>query len=365
MVFTQRSPDRRRRRIVGAALTLTLVLSGATVAGADPDPPDVDTSATVGSGGGTAPTIQCAWALNDANHNWTDSMQYGNDDDAPDGPNAPAGNTDAAPCVASGVAAAQATNWTDVIEVKPNAHDQPTLAYVELWAAVSSNSPSSTIVRWDVFHPDDSPKVQVDGTRYTTDPTRCTGPAGMFGAAVTTSQMTTGARDNIIAECSNQQKNYWYGAFPISKHQPYGSYRIEVTASIAGGAETTLTYYITVMPFYQLEKDFTTVDFGSVSVNNHYWQVTAGDFAFASGGPTVRNTGNAGIGLDVSFDPLCKAGVTSCSDLKRIDLFDALFGARSLSNVQYIGTNPDGTPNIALGLPGNTNPTGTVVNNAA
>ena len=366
MVFTHCSPRRRRRKLVGAALTVSLVFGGASVAGAQQDPSDVDTSATVGSGGGTAPNIQCAWALNDIDHNWTNFMQYGNDDDHPDGPNAPAGVTDGAPCVADGVLADQEDGWTDVIEVKPNAHDLPTLAYVELWAAVTSNSPSSTIVRWDVYHPDGTPKVQIDGTRYTTDPTRCAGPTGMLNAAVSTGQMTSGARSNIVAECTNQQKNYWYGAFPISKHQPYGTYRIEVTASIAGGAQTVLTYYITVMSFYQLEKDFNTVDFGSVGVNNHYWQTPAGDFAFGSGGPTLRNTGNAGIGLDVSFDPLCKQapGVTSCSDLKRIDLFDALFGARVLGNVQYKGTNPDGTPNAALALAGNTNQTGSVVNNA-
>lgn len=366
MQFTQRAPTRTRHRVASGALVAAFILCGASIAAAGPDPGDVDTSATVGSSSGTPPTIQCAWALNDVDHNWASAppMNYGNDDDAPDGPNPPAGNSDPAPCVASGSAAAQAPGWSDMIEVKPNAHDLPTFAYVELWAAVSSNSPSSTIVRWDVYHPDGSFKVQVDGTRYTTDPSRCGGPSGMFSAAIATGQMTSAAQANIQAECTGQQKNYWYGAFPISKHQPWGDYHIVLTASIAGGAAATFDYYITVMKFYQLEADFSSIAFGSVGVNSHYWQTPAGDFVWGPTGSTVRNTGNAGIGLDVSFDPLCLTGAPSCTDLKRIDKFDALFAARDLANVQYMGTNPDGTPNLALALDGNTNPTGTVVPNA-
>jgi hypothetical protein len=344
-----------------------VVVGTASGAAAAADPPEVDTTAEVGGAGGTTPVIECGWALNDVDHNWAADptlQDYGQDDDSPDGPDAPSGNTDAAPCVASGVAAAQANDWTDVIGVKPNAHDDPTQAYVELWAAVSSNSPANTIIRWDVYHPDESFKVQVDGTRYTTDSTKCVGPTGMFTAAVATGQVTTTAKDNIVAECEQQHKNLWYGAFPISKHQPYGSYKIVLTASLAGGGSTTLTYYISVLSFYQLEKDFTSIDFGSVASNNHYWQVTPGDFTFGSGGPTVRNTGNAGIGLDNSFDPLCKQGVPACTDVKRIDKFDAHFGARTGTNLQYIGTNPDGSPNVALGLDGNVHPTGVVTPNA-
>jgi len=354
---------RRRRRWSGAMLAFAALAASASAASAQTE---VDTQAEVGGGGTTTPVIECGWALNDVDHNWTADptlQDYGQDDDAPDGPNAPAGNTDAAPCVVSGDQATQADGWTDVIAVKPNAHDEPTFAFVELWAAVSSNSPQNTIVRWDVYHPDDSFKVQIDGTRYTTDPTRCFGPTGMYGAAIATGQLTTAATENLIQECAQQHKNLWYGAFPISKHQPYGPYRIVLTASLAGGGSTTLTYYIDVLSFFNLEKDFDTIDYGSVSANNHYWQVTPGDFNFGAGGPTVRNTGNAGIGLDVSFDPLCKQGVPACTDVKRIDKFDAHFGARTGGNLQYIGTEPNGIPNTALALGGNVHPTGVVTNN--
>ena len=93
--------------------------------------------------------------------------------------------------------------------------------------------------------------MQVDATRYASsaNPTACndapvTTPA--LAAAVSTGQMTSAARANIIAECQSQQKGLWFGAFGISKHQPYGRYKIVMHAAIAGGGESTLEYYIEV-----------------------------------------------------------------------------------------------------------------------
>jgi hypothetical protein len=361
------SRNGRKHRVLGALLALAVAIGTGSAALAQTEPPDLSagTTANAGGDGVTTPIIECTWALNDVNHDWTDFQQYGNDDDHPDGPDAPTGVTDNTPCAADGARAKQADGWTDLIAVLPNASDLPTQAYVELWAAVDSNNTAGTIVRWDVYHPDGSPKVQVDGTRYSTSTELCTGPTGMFAAAIANGIISTTARNNIQRECETQHKNLWYGAFPISKHQPWGSYTVTLTASLSGGGSVTRTFSIDVISFYQLEKDFEAPDFGSIQSNNHYWQTVQGDFDFGTGGPTVRNTGNAGIGLDVSFDPLCKQGVPFCSDVKRIDKFDAHFGARAPENLQYLGTaGPfDSTPDINQALLGNTNPTGTVVEN--
>ena len=300
-----------------------------------------DTSATVG-GNATPPVIECGWALNDVDHNWNAGpMNYGQDDSV-----VGAGN----PCVASGSVATMPNpyNAPPVISVLPNAEDLPTQAYVELWGAVTSNNLAGLSVYFDVWHPDGTHKVQIDASRYAdrNTPDRCGGPLGMFAATQTTGQLTAGAVANIQGECVNQQKSLWYAAFGISKHQPYGLYRIDLTAANAGGDPVKQTFYIEVLSFYQLEKDFTAVNFGPVGPNNHYWQPTPGDFIWdgtdnaANQATSVRNTGNAGIGVDLRFHSLCLATApvspTGCTDDKRIDHFDAKFG-RTLATLEAIG----------------------------
>jgi hypothetical protein len=326
--------------IVAGAAAMLGIAGLATPADAQQD---AGTSATVG-GGGNTPVIECGWALNDIDHNWnsTPKMQYGQDDSV--------ATPSPTPCTASGAVAVQtnATGTTNPqIHVLPNAHDEPTLAWVELWGAVTSSVPAGTIVYFDVYHPDGTFKVQVDATRYASsaNPLACddaavTTPA--LNAAIATGQMTTAARTNIVNECQNQQKGLWYGAFGISKHQPYGRYQIVMHAAIAGGGEVTLTYYIEVLSFYQLEKDFTNINFGSVGANTHAFQPTAGDFIWdgtnnaTNQASTVRNTGNAGIALNTAFASLCLTTAASCTDDKRIDHFDAKFG-KTLAGLQSIG----------------------------
>ena len=342
MTRTGRSTHHLRRRL--ALLTGVALAAGGMIsvpAGATTTPSgDAGTAASVG-GGANTPVIECGWALNDADHNWNatgEKMQYGQDDDPVANPGAP--------CASDGAGGATMADnvKVPVIHVKPNAHDDPTQAFVELWGAVTSSNPAGTIVYFDVYHPDGSLKVQVDATRYANSatPGLCAGPTGMFDAAKATGQLTTDAISNIQSECAFQQKGLWYGAFGISKHQPYGLYRIVMHAANAGGAETTLTYYLQVQSFYQLEKDFTTINFGTTSPNSHFWQPTQGDFTFdgvdnpSNQKSSVRNTGNAGIGLNVRFSSLCLTTAASCTDDKRIDHFDAKFG-KVISGMQSLG----------------------------
>jgi hypothetical protein len=309
---------------------------------------DATSGATVGGGGGT-PIIECGWALNDTDHNWTSTpkMQYGQDDSA---------LNPGAPCVASGDVATMpdGSAANPMIHVLPNPDDNPSQAFVELWGAVTS-SVASPIVYWDVFHPgaandgSGSFKVQIDGTKFASSstPDNCYGPqnsgaAGpMWSAAVATGQVTSQAAANMIAECRFQTKKLFYGAFGISKHQPYGIYKIVMHAANPGGGEDTLTYYIQVLPFINLVKDFTNVDFGSVLPNSHSWQLApGGDFVFGPTGTSVKNLGNQGAGLGVQFTSMCltstPVGPTGCTDDKRIDHFDVKFGT-AIANLQSIG----------------------------
>lgn len=347
-----RSSLTRRRRGGAIAIAVGLMAAGLVAAPTALAQSDVDTSANVG-GGSAAPIIECSWALNDSNHNWTDFMNYGLDD-------APS-NVAGFPCIAAGDAATQADGAFPTIQVRPNASDLPTEAYVELWAAVDSNNPAATIVYFDVDHPDGTQKTQVEATLYasSSQPANCEGPAGMFDAAAGNGLITAQARSNIVAECKFQQKGLYYAAFGISKHQPHGKYNIEVHAATAGGQESILNYGIEVLSFYQLEKDFTEIGFGAVTANSHFWQDGAGNFVWdgvdnaTNTASTVRNTGNAGVGLSVRFSSMCLVGTanpstTGCTDAKRIDHFDAKFGAREISNMQAIGST-----NIATSLTSN------------
>ena len=326
-----------------------MVASPANAVPSQGDPNNAVTGATVGNSA-TAPTIECAWALNDADKNWANrgeedpiKMQYGQDDTPLTG----AGS----PCVATTDGSDEATMpnpySTVMIHVKPNAHDEPTEQYVELWGAIDTNNANPSVY-FDVYHPDGTQKVQIDAAKYASsaNPSACGGPLGMFNASQSTAQLTQGAVTNIVTECQTQTKQLWYGAFGISKHQPYGRYRITLTAAAAGGAASVQTFYIYVQPFSNLEKDFTSVSFGSVGPNSHSISGTGNFFFDGANNPTnnkysVRNTGNAGIALGVKFASMCLSTLpdnpVSCTDNKRIDHFDARFGVGLPANVQSIG----------------------------
>jgi hypothetical protein len=275
----------------------------------------------------------------------TTLMDYGQDDS----PTVGAGS----PCVKDGTKAKMTSNpySTKVIDVKPNAHDLPTEQFVELWGGITSTNANPSVY-FDVYHPDGSLKKQIDARKYASKPTaaRCEGPSGMFAAAQATGQLTYDATSNIINECKYESKQLWYGAFGISKHQPNGLYKVVLSAGAAGGQKVTQTFYINVQGFMNLEKDFTTVNFGSVGVNSHY-ETTDGDFNFDGADlagntkTSVRNTGNTGVALGVRFASMCLTTAASCSDNKRIDHFDTKFGVGVLPNLQSLG---DQSLNTAL-----------------
>ncbi len=330
----------RRRRRFTAALALA-ALGGSFMVAAQPanaDDHDIDagTHAVLepGAMNQNGVHIECSWALEDVDSDWRNAMDYFY---GPfEGDSTPDLRPEIVPC--QGRPPMQVEAPTVHIDVYPNSHDAPTEQYVELWLAVdyladpdSANNP--LVVDFEVYHPDGTLKFQVPGKRYED----CYGPDGMFEAAVRTGQITREAigrpetldTDTMLNLCTQGTKFLYYGAFPISKHQPWGEYLIRATAEDDFGAHS-LEYYINVLPFYDLRADFDSVEWPLLTRGAH--KRVMGDFDLGNPErPTVVNRGNAGIGLEVEYSKMCLAGFEAqCEtvDRKNIDEFDAAFGVR-------------------------------------
>lgn len=296
---------------------------------------NVDTNASLdpGAGNQNGINIECSWALEDVDNNWGNGMNYSANGFV--GDSSPNVKPAVTPC--QGRPPVQADSQVVHIDVLPNSHDQPTEQYVELWLAVDyladPNSASNPlVVDFEVYHPDGSLKFQVPASRYV----NCNGPSGMFSAAVQTGQIAQASigtaqtlnTDTMLNLCTQGVKFLYYGAFPISKHQPWGEYQIVANAEDDFGADT-LEYNINVLPFYDLRTDFTSVDWPVLTRNAH--KRVIGDFELNTPSrPTVVNRGNAGIAIGVVFDEMCLVGFESqCNvDRKNIDEFDSAFGVR-------------------------------------
>ena len=342
--------ETRKRLIAGAsalALLGGLALSAPTQASADEGGgQDKKTTATYAPSDGNKNNvgIECSWALEDVDSDWDSNPKmtykanaYWGDSTPNVKPNPAACDRETSP--GNGTPPSQSPIGQAIhIDVLPNSHDLPTEQYVELWSAVDTDvDPDSTTnplaVRWEVRHPDGTLKFQVIGTRYE----GCAGPVGMFSAAIQgTGQITQRALglpqdlslNTMTNLCQQGQKHLYYGAFPISKHQPWGTYKITAIAEDDFG-DDSMTYNINVLPFFDLRSDFSTVDFEGLSRNAH--ERVLGDFLMNTPEyPTVVNRGNTGVTLELEYTRMCKVGFELQCDLasKNIDRFDAGFGVR-------------------------------------
>jgi hypothetical protein len=364
---------------------------GATAANTGPTSLDVPTLANIDPG--TSKTnIECAWSVPDLNAaggaetsntntgapNFTGNPFYGGAPPATPpslggtnafqystGPN-PGGLDDdptVTPVLATGASATpcdlgtaasqvnpgsalQADGAQHMIQVLPNADDNPAQRRMELWAAVddttglgNANRPQISDVYWDIYKPDGTLKFEVHGVPLPPVGTPgnlsgpCSGPAGMFNSAINNGELTNAAVNDpvhgIIALCSEGVKQLWHNAWTISKDQPSGVYKVVTHAVDAGGALTSMTYSIDIIPFFDLAIDFSKVDFGAITPNAS--KTIAGDGGPGSFDPpnsttpTVTNEGNSGEQIGVQFSPLIGAGTGKC-----IPNFDAALGLNAL-----------------------------------
>lgn len=374
MITTQ-----RRGRVVALAASLALV--GTAVLAGSPaqaqDSHDADTGATlqVDSSNPNGVHIECSWALEDVDSNWDNGMdyRYGNyHGDAT--PNLRPSPTPCTGGLGEGRPDQPREGGVIHIDVLPNSHDKPTEQYVELWSAVDfmsdpQNPANPLSVDWEIYHPDGTLKFQVPGSLHTD----CNGPsdgnnASMFGAAIATGQVEADAvqsgqqfnTDTIQNLCAQGEKHLFYGAFPISKHQPHGTYTVIAKANDNYGSSQQV-YFINVMPFHDLQADFDTVNWGSLTRNSH--RRVIGDFLMNTGErPTVVNRGNTGISIHTKLTDLCLVGFENQCDTvssKRIDEFDSAFGVGDGDatpphfSMVAVGDLQD-RPNVLTGDQGNT-----------
>jgi hypothetical protein len=335
----------------------------------DPSNPtsiQVPEQATV-SGGDSMPRIECGWALPDENAsggaetsnsntsapNYTgpngtdtppslsgpDAFEYYTAapfDDSAQTPTDSAGNS-VTPCQLGYTGSpnpgspTQANGDMHMIQVLPNADDQPAQRRIELWSAVDDTQGVSNIAKvyWDVYHGDGSLKVEVQGVQDTT----CFGPYGtsttndpMFTAAVGTGQLANSAvndpNNGIIALCNEGVKQLWHNAFTVSKDQPNGQYKVVETAVDKSGSSVQLTYFIDIIPFFDLAIDFNNVNYGTISANQS--STVAGDVVWNPPNdtrPSVTNRGNSGEQIGLIWSPMIGAAYGKC-----INNFDASLG---------------------------------------
>jgi hypothetical protein len=354
--------------VVGAiASSLTLLGLGtgsALTGGANGTPQKLPTSANVLGGVGTPANIECSWALPDLNlsggleQNNTGTpnptapktMWYGLDDDPLTKPNP-------VPCDLAKTGnghPTQADNQHHLIQVLPNNDDMPAMRRIELWAAAEHIDGLGAIsdVYWKVFHGDGSFKVQLHGVRIDSSSKNpdCTGPVTanpndpahttMFQAAIANGELTDAAvndqTNGMVSLCREGVKAFFHNTFVVSKDQPNGEYKIETHVVAIGGTETVQTYFIDIIPFFNMALDFNAVNFGQIFPG--VAKTINGDTNFGTGGPTVENQGNSAMGLGLNFDDLVQMTDQSGHTIqggKHITQFDASFGL-SAATIQHI-----------------------------
>jgi len=218
--------------------------------------------------------------------------------------------------------------------------DAPYEKRIQLWVAADDplGGGVGAIQRayWQIWYP--------DGTNLSYDPqgtlvpaTNCsllgnaTDPTTMLGAAVQDGEVSAAAVSDpnwgFIDRCQQSYKDFFYGNFPLSKHQPYGRYRIEAYVVSTGGVSSHLTNYIDVLPIISVVADFTTVTW--TNLVNGVDQSISGNTVFntSDGQPTLENLGNAGASIGITFSPMTPA--TGSGGPITGKVFDACFGLSS------------------------------------
>jgi hypothetical protein len=348
----------------------------------DPNNRDIPASATIGgSGAGATMYIECAWEVVDTtpttaqfDYNVTvaDDDNVSRDQTLLDGV-----TTAGAPC-----APTTATNMVNFkrhsIQLRPNADDNPIERQYQKWVAVESTAIGQIgDVFWKVWEPyvgtppyNNSPSPGPFGPncvspetfpgdpgtlataqyclKYQHHATANRGPVGtgnplitqtcaslqgpaataMFSQAINTGQMTAAERDAIITRCFQNEKSIFNVTETVSKEQPCGEYRVEVTVVNTSGNTTKSVNFFDVECFIYLQTDFTSISWGTIQ--NNVASNLSGNMVFnpGDGAPTVRNVGNAPLYIEAGFDPLIFGG----DPTKNINQFDIKLRAEWRSN---------------------------------
>jgi hypothetical protein len=355
------------RLLAVIGLLITVSLPSQPIAAQDPNDQNIPTTAEVGGSGAGAPMyIECKWEIADMSPGDV-PITYGSpipNDETPSQLQtlADGGTTAGAPCAPS-VAQNALNHKRHSIGFRANPDDQPITRQYQKWVAVESTSIAQIA---DVFFKVWEPYVPLppngpncpNPVTFATDPTGLNtvqycfkyqhhatstlGPptasnpllkhtcadlqgaalAPMWQQAINTGQMTAAERDSIFTRCNQTEKAVFHVTETVSKDQPCGEYRVEVTVVNASGTPFRLVNFFDVLCFVHLVTDFSTVNWGLIQ--NGFPANVSGDFVFGSGGPTVRNIGNTPLYLAAHYDPL----IFQPDPTKSITKFDLKFRAQ-------------------------------------
>lgn len=325
--------------VLRAAIAVALVLVSSLVneRPVQAEDPIVPTQAEVGIGSGATMIIECKWELPDMTRDDV-AMTYG----PPGGPNddTPTVLPTGAPCTAPSTGQTPATMEAlrqHMMGISPNPHDQPIERQYEKWVAVYSNSVSSILdVYWKVWEPyiasppggpncanpvtfPESSQQYCFKYQHHATPTRgqpatgnpltsvaCAdlqGMTAMFNAAVRTGQMTQSEADYIVEKCFQNEKRVFRVQETISKEQPCGEYRVEVSVINSAAQATRLVNFFDVLCFNFLAIDFSEVNWGTIL--NGQDNYVSGDLSMTTpNAPTAQNQGNSPGFIEVMYEPL-------------------------------------------------------------
>jgi len=199
--------------------------------------------------------------------------------------------------------------------VGPNAQFLPPCVYqgkkpYRLYSVVTDPEEGGDVLSAsaDVYHPDGSFKYQIMQTKLDTPASLAAFDAAWAAKLVTNNTLYTIA--DIRHEIEQGTAKVWVGEAELDYEQQSGNYTVMATAQDHNSnTAPPLTNYFTYVPTNCFDIDFTSIDFGAVTVGtpkkingDTIWQVPGP--APTPNGATVRNIGNTNLKVTLNFSDM-------------------------------------------------------------
>lgn len=244
-------------------------------------PQNVETSATIATGGGSIPIVLCKWEA-DTTDSWEDG---------------------------------------DPTHLIPGSQFLPPAIYeaqkpIQYFAVVwdDEDNGNVNVVAWDVFHPNDTwiPeeirgtfKYQVMGTKITDKAQAVALFQRATNAGLLTIEDGFDANTILTEYLEKGTAALWVGTADLDYQQPAGNYRVEANAiDFNNNWAVPLVNTFLYVPVAAFELDFNAVNYGSVNVNTHKWVAGNTIFIQDDNRPTIRNIGNTHLQVTVAQDDM-------------------------------------------------------------
>lgn len=246
------------------------------------------------------PVIHCLWVVADmAVDDGVQRVVDGRADDLPDTPTPTPCSSDPA----SG-ASVVVDSPGPVAHVRPWSGDEPDARTVEIWVVTSHAAGPQAITSVDVVA--ESESVVFDPGPPESGPDLA---ADAVAAGLASSQIAGLPGDDIVGMLDDGWAVAHRSVARLSYLDGCGAVTLVVDAA-ADGATRSASVTFEVPCYHHLVADFEAVDWGVIvrGVEN----IVPGDLDPATGDrPTVRNLGNAPLGLAAEFESLCPVGSTT------------------------------------------------------